>query len=315
MSDKQETLGVIIPTYQRAHLLHETIHSVLNQTRQADEIIVVDDGSTDNTADAIKVFAGKVRYIRQANKGVSAARNTGILNATTDLIFFLDSDDTLLPEALSALADIFANHPDTDVVYGGSRYTDFDSKPIKDYPAPQLPQEPMSLFLPSNKLLIQCALIRRLSIAASGMFDPHMRHAEDMDFWIRLAHSGARFQRTSQIVINYRCHTESLSANTLMMYQGRMTACKRFAKASKGNPAYQKLARQSIRESRIEEIVARCMVPCLRNLGPMTIVKCLAQWFDIAFHTPRSALYTFHAMARGVKFLLKKTRRPSGSDA
>src|SRR5271169_4507748 len=96
-------VSTIIPTFNRAHVVAEAIESVLRQTVPAEQIIVVDDGSTDDTIDVLTRFDGRISVIRQAHSGVSAARNAGMRAATGDWIAFLDSDDVWLPDRISTL--------------------------------------------------------------------------------------------------------------------------------------------------------------------------------------------------------------------
>lgn len=116
-------VSVIIPTYNRAHLIKRAIQSVLNQTYQNFEIIVVDDGSTDNTEEEVKNLNNqKIRYIRyNENKGAASAKNTGIKVARGDYIAFQDSDDEWLPNKLQRQVEVFKNSPlEVGVVYTGS---------------------------------------------------------------------------------------------------------------------------------------------------------------------------------------------------
>src|SRR5689334_10446763 len=104
------SVTVIIPTFNHAHYLADAIASVVAQTHPADEIIVVDDGSTDDPAAVVARFNG-VRLIRQNNRGLSAARNMGLHSSTTSYVVFLDADDRLLPIALEAGLDVAATYP------------------------------------------------------------------------------------------------------------------------------------------------------------------------------------------------------------
>ena len=122
MTEKTPKVSVIIPTYNRAHLVGRAIRSVLNQTYQDFEIIVVDDGSTDNTEEVVKSFNDpRIRYIRhEENKGAAAARNTGIKAAKGKFIAFQDSDDEWLPKKLEKQMEAFDNaSPKVGVVYTG----------------------------------------------------------------------------------------------------------------------------------------------------------------------------------------------------
>ncbi|NEP84931.1 MAG: glycosyltransferase family 2 protein, partial [Okeania sp. SIO3B3] len=110
-------VSVIIPAYNRADLIGETVDSVLAQTHPDIEIIVIDDGSTDNTADVLATYGSALRVIRQANAGQQAARNAGIRAATGDYIAFLDSDDLWLPHRIEAQLQRFEEVPEAGLVY------------------------------------------------------------------------------------------------------------------------------------------------------------------------------------------------------
>src|ERR1700722_10743616 len=122
------TVTVVITTYNYARFLGDAISSVLNQTRRADEIIVIDDGSTDDPAAVVRGFAG-VRLIRQENRGRSAARNVGLKTCTTRHLVFLDADDRLLPNALETGLGWAAAKPECAFVYGAHRWIAEDGEP------------------------------------------------------------------------------------------------------------------------------------------------------------------------------------------
>ncbi|QAU35406.1 glycosyltransferase family A protein [Janthinobacterium sp. 17J80-10] len=111
------TLSLVIPTYNRADLIGETIASALGQTRSFTEIIVVDDGSTDNTQEVLQKFEGRIRLLRTPNQGVQAARNAGVAIATSEYISFCDSDDLLEPEFVRKVAAYFLEDPQCDILY------------------------------------------------------------------------------------------------------------------------------------------------------------------------------------------------------
>ncbi|MHC4386164.1 MAG: glycosyltransferase family 2 protein, partial [Planctomycetota bacterium] len=105
-------ISVVIPAYNIEDYIERAIDSVLAQTRQPEEIIVVDDGSTDATAQKIKAYGDQVRYIHQANKGLSGARNTGIRQAQNEWVAFLDGDDEWLPEKLQLQSELLTRNPE-----------------------------------------------------------------------------------------------------------------------------------------------------------------------------------------------------------
>jgi glycosyltransferase involved in cell wall biosynthesis len=106
-SAAHQLVTVVIPCYNQAHFLGEAIESVLEQTYPHYEIVVVDDGATDNTSEVASRYPGKVRLIRQENRGLSGARNTGIRHSEGEYMVFLDADDRLLPEALERALSAF----------------------------------------------------------------------------------------------------------------------------------------------------------------------------------------------------------------
>lgn len=112
-------LSVVIPTFNYAAYLRRAVESVLPQLCDGDEVIVVDDGSTDDTAALMAVYPPPVHYLHQPNAGPGAARNRGVAAARNDYLLFLDADDRLLPGALAALRERFSAHPEADMVCGG----------------------------------------------------------------------------------------------------------------------------------------------------------------------------------------------------
>src|SRR5258706_1971108 len=110
-------ISAVIPTYNRSQVLKRAIESVIAQTRPVDEIVVVDDGSTDETASTVAAFGDQVRYIHQHNQGISGARNTAIRAASGDWIALLDDDDEWLPEKVRKQEEAIASCPDAVLVY------------------------------------------------------------------------------------------------------------------------------------------------------------------------------------------------------
>jgi len=189
VKDKNPTVSVIIPTYNRAHLVGRAIRSVLNQTYQDFELIVVDDGSTDNTEEVIRSFDDdRIRYIRHdQNKGGAAARNTGIKAARGEYIAFLDSDDESLPENLEKKVKVFNSaFSDVGLVYskvirdlGDYEYTT-QKRGIKA-------QESMFEYLFLHQGVIQTStLLARSSLLGDILFDEDLDKHQDWDFVIRL---------------------------------------------------------------------------------------------------------------------------------
>ena len=205
---KMARVSVVIPTYNRSVPVCQAIESVLVQQHPADEIIVVDDGSTDNTQDALKAFGKKIIVIRQENAGVSSARNAGIRRATGDWITFLDSDDVWHPNRLTILhRDIegtTAGVHVANIVFKGPGYEKelFELRCL-DYPneAATLVTHPLNIAL-SYPQIDGIAIRRDWAIASEG-FDPTMRIHEDSHLFCRLALHGP-WLVTSEIAAEVR---------------------------------------------------------------------------------------------------------------
>ena len=194
MPGKNPTVSVIIPTYNRAHLISRAIKSVLNQTYQDFEVIVVDDGSTDNTEEVIKEFQKKderIKYVRhEKNKGGSAARNTGIKAAKGKYIAFLDSDDEWLSKKLQKQIAIYQKSEklDSKVLYTGIFYIDQSNGTTQQ----KIPTKEGWIFydlLFDNVVVGGCStvILPRRCIDVVGLFDEMLDSSQDLDMWLRLS--------------------------------------------------------------------------------------------------------------------------------
>ena len=210
------TVSVIITTFNHAHFLADAISSVLAQTRQADEIVVVDDGSTDHP-EAIVANFPVARIIRQDNRGLPAARNTGLRNCATSHIVFLDADDRLLPTALESGLACAAKQPDCAFIYGGYRRISEDGQPIGgDLYRPLFGNAHLA-FLCGNPIGMHATVLyRRNCLVDVGGFDETLRRCEDYELYLRIAHS-YRIWSHDAIVAEYRRHGQNMSANFVSM--------------------------------------------------------------------------------------------------
>jgi glycosyltransferase involved in cell wall biosynthesis len=196
---------VVISTYNRAEFLPEAIECLLDQTRVPDEIIVVDDGSTDNTPEVLAGYGNAIRVIRQHNQGVSAGRNVGIRAASNDLIAFLDSDDTLAPESIEKRMSVFAARNDCDVVYSDALWTVVANQSRRRWPGTRPTGDIFVHIARYNIMPIHCYMFRKECLEKSGLFDEHLRTNEDFDFFLRLA-ARCRFRYLDEPLAYYRFH-------------------------------------------------------------------------------------------------------------
>ena len=212
----EPTVAVIIPTFNHAHFLGDALESVLAQTYPAEEIIVVDDGSTDDPAAVVAQFA-TVRLIRQENRGLSAARNAGLWNCRSRYAVFLDADDRLLSTALEAGLTCITSHPDSAFVYGGHRLISEDGQLIWSDILRPISGDAHLEFARKNLVGPPAAVLyRRDCLLAVNGFDEALRRCQDYDLYLRLAH---RYPIASHptIVAAYRKHANAMSNDFVEM--------------------------------------------------------------------------------------------------
>lgn len=241
-------VSVIIPAYNYGRFLTETLNSVQNQTEQDFECIVVDNGSTDNTAEVVQPFLSdpRFRYLKQENLGVSAARNTGLQLAKGEYIQFLDADDLLETEKLRLMRNYLEQHSECDLVYSDMRY--FKTERPSEFfyrmncdPSHDLPwmnyesaqgAKLAELFLAGNNMVISSPLFRKVLISSNGLMDENLRYNEDWEFWLRLIINGARFDflKEDQIYSLIRVHKNSASVDHFKMQVAGYRVLRKHAK-------------------------------------------------------------------------------------
>ncbi len=206
--DRRPRVTVVIPTYNRADLVGAAIDSVLTQTFADLELIVVDDGSTDDTPAVLARFTDpRVRVISQANQGISGALNAGMRAARGEYVIMLGSDDRFLPTCLDGLVARVNSSPSAVVVYGRARAIDTQGAPLAAMTGapPPYPDNPLLSALYGDFVATIAALIRRDALEQVGYCDPALRGNEDWDLWIRLARVGA-FAFVPEVLVEFRIH-------------------------------------------------------------------------------------------------------------
>lgn len=204
-TEQKFIISAVIPTYNSEACVSRAIDSVLAQTLPAEEILVVDDGSADQTAEAIRRYGGRVRYIHQENAGASVARNRGIQAARGEWIAFLDADDQWLPDRLRLQVRLLERHPDLQWVTGNFYRCDCarGHKQTLDMTPPQWQKAlPIlkdgeifdSYFTAHRHNAMGCTdtmLIRRDLLLETGLFVPGQKRINDVDLWLRIAYRRA----------------------------------------------------------------------------------------------------------------------------
>lgn len=231
-------VSVIIPTYNRANLLPESVGSVLSQDYDSLEVLVVDDGSTDDTEEVAGGFGDRVRYLWQEKSGVSAARNLGILHARGEYLIFLDSDDVLLPGAVTKLAQALDGNPECGAAYCGWIETDGPGSVYKRSPLTRPSGWVFVEMCTEYISVVHSIMIRRDCVARAGMFDTRLSRFEDMDFNIRIA-AHYRWVFVPEHLVEYRrwrtsaISTDSGLREAQILYMEKMTAFLRSGKLTR----------------------------------------------------------------------------------
>jgi glycosyltransferase involved in cell wall biosynthesis len=255
-------ISVIIPCYNQAGFLRQAIESVLAQIDKDFEIIVVDDGSTEDTLGQ----AGRYReviYLRQENQGLASARNTGLRASKGEFLVFLDADDRLLPEAFEIGLRSFDRHPDSAFVAGHVRLISAEGSPLPS-PAPPEPfQEVYPELLRHNFIWTPGSVMyRRSAFDAVKGFNPSVDGSADYDLNIRIANRLAVHWH-GKTVLEYRIHSGSMSRRASLMLKTAVTVRRSHRKFVKGNKSYAEALASGIRsvqenygEKTIREIAA-----------------------------------------------------------
>lgn len=228
-------ISTVIPAYNRAGLIGETLRSIVSQTRPPMEVIVVDDGSTDGTCDVVESFGGPVRLVRQANAGAGAARNAGFAAARGDAIHFMDSDDLSALNTYEVQAGVLEQG--AEMAYGPWLRTRFDGRALSADPS-ALQQSPVRPGTPIDQLVLsgrwvtvfQPCLFRRDLIERAGPYRTDLKPSEDTEMLYRLTREARGIVHTPETLLLYRVHPEHQisTTNTAQRMRDQANLCLAF---------------------------------------------------------------------------------------
>jgi glycosyltransferase involved in cell wall biosynthesis len=218
--------SLIIPTFNHARFLGAAIDSALAQTLGAVDVIVVDDGSTDDTPAVLERYAGRVRVLRQPNRGLSAARNAGLAAARGTFVSFLDADDVMAPTKLAAqlavverspaigwtYCDVLMETVATGATTRASERFGYAARALDGWLFPEL--------IHGNFIPAIAPLVRRTALEAAGGFDERLTALEDWDMWLRLSLI-AEARYTPDVLVTYRIRAGGMSEDRARMDRGR----------------------------------------------------------------------------------------------
>lgn len=300
---------VIIPAYNYGHFVSETLASVHAQTYQNWECIVVDDGSTDDTSAVLSKFSrneSRVKIIRQENKGLAEARNTGIAHSTGEYLQFLDADDLLEPKKLERQIEFLERHKDVDIVYADVRYFRTGNREELLFsqalenapwvvPLSAKGKDVLMSLLRNNFMVVSSALLRRSVVTDVGLFDGGVKGVEDWDYWLRCAIGDKQFhfQDTEDGRTLIRIHPNSMSTDARLMLRSALRMHQQLAAAINDREAA-RLNRQRMAERvgflGIEEVVAGQMITGIRQLFRSAMMdrrlRYKAKWLVCAASAP-----------------------------
>lgn len=240
MTTELPLVSIIIPTYNYGHLIGETISCLKEQTYAKWEAIIVDDGSIDNTESVVKKFAledSRIIYIKQENKGVSNARNTGLKHAKGDYIQFLDADDLISQYKIKLQIEYFEEHKEMDICLVNALFFNNNSKKklytdllLKNESKTQIVNGSgyliVSAFLETNLSVIESPLFKKYILEKTGKFKEDMHYLEDWDFWFRVAINNFNFKflTDTKAFVLIRSHDKSATkqSNKIKVAEGRL---------------------------------------------------------------------------------------------
>lgn len=216
------SFSVLIRTYQSADTVGEAVESALGQTLAPFEVVVYDDGSTDGTGDALRVYGDRIRYIRRENAGAAAAFDGGLEAASGDFVVVLDADDVFEPERIEALSELATARPDLDIVTTDAAW-ESEGRVVGRFNGAANPFEvenQRAAIL--ERCFIVAPAVRRSSVLRVGGQDTELQVSADWDCWIRMILGGSKAGSVDEPLLRYRLREGSVSSERLTSFQHRV---------------------------------------------------------------------------------------------
>ncbi len=254
--DAAPTFSIVIPTYQAAATISDAVRSALAQTYPPHEVIVVDDGSTDNPERALGELAQFVTLIRKPNGGAASARNEGARMATGQFIAILDADDAYHSRRLEVLAALASERPDLDLVTSDASFVVGGSHAGRFYDYNQFAVDDQRTAILESCFVGGWPAVRLARLRAIGGFDETLRIGYDWDCWLRLILDGSQAGLVTEPYYEYRLHSGSLAANRPLSLWERVTMLEK----ARSNPSLRARERavlsRSLRARRTQAVLA-----------------------------------------------------------
>jgi glycosyltransferase involved in cell wall biosynthesis len=220
MDTRTPTISAVVAAYNAEAWIAETLSAILGQSRPPDEVVVVDDGSTDGTAAVLRRFADRVRIVTRANGGCPAAFNTALAHATCDYVAMCGADDVWEPRKLEWQARTLAEHPQVDVLFGDAQLFGLADGTYAKPPGEGVldGRALRDALYRENVICAPSIVIRRNLFERLGPFVEGFG-ADDLEYWMRCLRSGAVFFYDPRVLLRYRRHESNLSSRLLWMAQ------------------------------------------------------------------------------------------------
>jgi glycosyltransferase involved in cell wall biosynthesis len=250
--------SILVPCYNQAHYLEHLVSTVRSQSFTAWELLIINDGSTDETlsvSTSLSARDTRVRIYTKENGGLSAARNSGLKYATGTFVQFLDADDFLLPDTLQRVFDFVGSDNSIDIIQVGYHYVNENNSRVLHTVLPPKRNSMLPYVLVNNLGPCHSFFVRRELIDKIGSFDETLKSAEDWDFWMRAAKIGVRFAVLRECLVAYRYVPSSMSRDAFRMYNALKTVSLRATEGDVFNKA--------ISEREINEGIKRHLLTCL----------------------------------------------------
>jgi GT2 family glycosyltransferase len=215
------TFAIVIPAYEAASTIVECVESALTQTLPAQQVIVIDDGSSDGTGETLSPYRDRITYVWQENRGGAAAQNEGVRRATAEFVSLLDADDVYEPEHLEALAELAVARPDLDILMTDA-YLEVGGEIVgrfSDHTPFASANQSVAIF---EDCFIAWPAVRRTRLLALGGFDESLHVAKDWECWIRLLHAGCAAGLVDEPLMRYRIGAQSISSDRLAGLRARV---------------------------------------------------------------------------------------------
>jgi glycosyltransferase involved in cell wall biosynthesis len=283
MSDPR--VSVIIPAYNQARYLKQSLDSALMQEGVSLEVIVIDDGSQDETPQLLKEYEGRISAIHQKNQGVAQARNSGLEIAQGEFIAFLDADDHWLPGHLRNALEVLSHEPDVGLVYSDARVIDEAGRFEKFRNSPRTAS--LASLVLGNFITTSSVVLRRECLEQCGTFDPAFRYAsEDWDLWMRIAAS-YQLRHTGTALVEYRRHSQS--AIQKLGFKIRDNSLLALEKAFSRDPDIP----QNLKLKAEAAVYLESAVRCLASLEPVKARGEIGKALSLYRWLPRAGLLLF----------------------